>query len=51
MSDKPEDESANILPGEVEWSFQKYLVDRSGKVVALYHHRTKPLTPEVVAGC
>ena len=36
------------FPGEVEWNFQKYLVDRSGKVVARYHHRTKPLTPEVV---
>ena len=34
--------------GEVEWNFQKYLVDRSGKVIARYHHRTKPLAPEVV---
>jgi len=36
------------IPGEVEWNFQKYLVDRSGKVVARYHHRTKPLDPEIV---
>ena len=36
------------FPGEVEWNFQKYLVDRSGKVVARYHHRTKPLAPEIV---
>ena len=36
------------FPGEVEWNFQKYLVDRSGKVIARYHHRTKPLAPEVV---
>ena len=36
------------FPGEVGWNFQKYLVDRSGKVVARHHHRTKPLTPEVV---
>ncbi|RPH76235.1 MAG: glutathione peroxidase, partial [Nitrospiraceae bacterium] len=36
------------VPGEVEWNFQKYLVDRSGKVVARYHHRTKPLAPEIV---
>jgi len=35
------------FPGEVEWNFQKYLVDRSGKVVARYHHRTKPLAPEI----
>ena len=36
------------FPGEVEWNFQKYLVDRSGKIVARYHHRTKPLAPEIV---
>ena len=35
------------IPGEVEWNFQKYLVDRSGKVVARYHHRTNPLAPEI----
>jgi glutathione peroxidase len=35
------------FPGEVEWNFQKYLVDRSGKVVARYHHRTKPMAPEI----
>jgi glutathione peroxidase len=35
------------FPGEVEWNFQKYLVDRSGKVVARYHHRTKPLSEEI----
>ena len=36
------------FPGEVEWNFQKYLVDRKGNVVGRYHHRTKPLTPEIV---
>lgn len=36
------------FPGEVEWNFQKYLVDRSGNVVARYHHRAKPLAPEIV---
>ena len=36
------------VPGEVEWNFQKYLVDRSGKIVARYHHRTKPFSPEIV---
>jgi glutathione peroxidase len=34
--------------GEVEWNFQKYLIDRSGKIIARYHHRTKPSAPEVV---
>ena len=36
------------FPGEIEWNFQKYLVDRSGTVVGRFHHRTKPLSPEVV---
>jgi len=39
---------ASPFPGEVEWNFQKYLVDRSGRVVARYHHRTKPLSDDVV---
>jgi glutathione peroxidase len=34
----------------VEWNFQKYLIDRSGNVVARYHHRTKPLSDEIVRG-
>ena len=38
------------FPGEVEWNFQKYLVDRQGNVIARYHHRTKPLSDEVVNG-
>jgi glutathione peroxidase len=36
------------FPGEVEWNFQKYLIDRSGNVVARYHHRTKPLSEDLV---
>lgn len=36
------------FPGEVEWNFQKYLIDRSGNVVGRFHHRTKPLAAEVV---
>ena len=36
------------FPGEVEWNFQKYLVDRSGRIVARFHHRTKPAAPEIV---
>lgn len=38
------------FPGEVEWNFQKYLVDRSGNVIARFHHRTKPLADEIVQG-
>ena len=36
------------FPGEVEWNFQKYLVDPNGTVVARYHHRTKPLSDEIL---
>jgi glutathione peroxidase len=36
------------FPGEVEWNFQKYLVDSNGTVVARYHHRTKPTSEEIV---
>lgn len=36
------------FPGEVEWNFQKYLVDRSGNVVARFPHRMKPTSPEIV---
>jgi glutathione peroxidase len=36
------------FPGEVEWNFQKYLVDRSGNIVGRYPHRMKPLSPEIV---
>jgi glutathione peroxidase len=36
------------FPGEVEWNFQKYLVDRNGTVVARYHHRTNPLSGEII---
>ncbi len=36
------------FPGEVEWNFQKYLVDSNGTVVARYHHRIKPTSDEIV---
>lgn len=36
------------FPGEVEWNFQKYLVDSNGTVVGRYHHRTKPTSDEIV---
>jgi glutathione peroxidase len=38
----------SAFPGEVEWNFQKYLVDPNGVVVARYHHRMKPLADEIV---
>lgn len=35
--------------GDVEWNFQKYLIDRSGNVVARFSPRTKPDDDTVVA--
>ena len=37
------------LGGPVKWNFQKYLVDRSGQVVARYYSATEPLSPELIA--
>ncbi len=36
------------FPGEVEWNFQKYLVDRKGNVVAKYRPSLKPRSPEII---
>jgi glutathione peroxidase len=35
-------------PGDISWNFEKFLVDRSGKVVARFAPRTKPDDPEVL---
>jgi glutathione peroxidase len=35
--------------GEVAWNFQKYLVDRSGRVVARFEPRTDPQDPDLLA--
>jgi glutathione peroxidase len=37
------------IGGPVEWNFQKYLVDRSGHVVAKFPPATKPDNPALVA--
>ncbi|WP_322795660.1 glutathione peroxidase [Tepidiforma sp.] len=36
------------IGGEVQWNFQKYLVDREGNVVARFGPRTTPDSPEVI---
>jgi glutathione peroxidase len=35
--------------GEIKWNFTKFLVNRSGRVVARFEPRTKPTDPEVIA--
>jgi len=34
--------------GDVKWNFQKYLVDRSGKVIAKFAPSTKPESEEII---
>lgn len=36
------------FPGEVEWNFQKFLVDEAGMVIARYRPSTKPLSGQIV---
>ena len=36
------------FPGEIEWNFQKFLVDRHGQVIARYRPGLKPLSPQIV---
>jgi len=38
------------FPGEIEWNFQKFLVDRQGKVIARYRPGLKPLSQQIVTG-
>lgn len=37
------------LAGEVKWNFQKYLVDRQGRLVAVFHPKADPMSPEITA--
>jgi glutathione peroxidase len=36
------------FPGEVEWNFGKFLIDRNGKVVARFNPRIKPEAADLV---
>lgn len=38
------------FPGDIEWNFQKFLVDRQGQVIARYKPGLKPLSQEIVTG-
>lgn len=42
-------EQPEPVGGEVTWNFQKYLVDRTGSIVAKFSPRTPPQAFEVVA--
>ena len=36
------------FPGDIEWNFQKFLVNRKGHIVARYRPGLKPLSPQIV---
>ena len=36
------------FPGDIEWNFQKFLVNRHGQVIARYRPGLKPLSPQIV---
>jgi glutathione peroxidase len=36
-------------PGDIQWNFAKFLIDRSGKVAARFAPPTKPVSDEIVS--
>jgi len=32
----------------IKWNFTKFLIDENGKLVAVFHHKTKPMSDEVL---
>ena len=36
-------------PGDIQWNFAKFLVDRSGKITARFAPTTKPVSDEIVS--
>lgn len=34
---------------EVEWNFQKYLIDEQGRLTHIFHHKTLPDAPEIIS--
>jgi glutathione peroxidase len=38
----------SAVPGPVQWNFQKYLVDRSGTIVAMFPSKVKPTDDEFI---
>ncbi len=36
-----------VMDSEVQWNFQKYLIDENGKLVKVLHPRTDPMSQEI----
>ena len=40
--------TSSPFPGDIEWNFQKFLVNRQGNIIARYRPRLKPLSKQIV---
>lgn len=39
----------NYMDSDVKWNFQKYLINEKGELVAIFQHRTNPMSDEIIA--
>lgn len=46
LTEKPTDPE---FAGDIKWNFNKFLVDKSGKIIARFESKIKPEDPELVA--
>ena len=44
-----ESKAKHLEPAEVQWNFQKYLLDEKGNLVAVFSPKTQPFAAEVTA--
>ena len=42
-------EANPAFAGDVKWNFQKYLIDRNGKLVGVYSTKIDPMSPDFTA--
>ena len=38
----------SVFPGDIEWTFEKFLIDRDGRVIKRYPPQTTPEDPELL---
>ncbi len=42
-------EQMSAFPGEIKWNFEKFLIDRTGRVVARFPSKVEPLSEEITS--